>query len=152
MDRIATRPHPLESQTGQPLKAKPCQCENPLADPRDLCCVWCGHQVGGVPLPVGPRRSHLDARDAGEAPPPQRRTVTILGLDVLPLPNGYTPLEATAVIKALDEEGCVSLLIRSTDGLNAWESLGMLDAAVATTRDSLVSVFEDEGPEEDEDE
>jgi hypothetical protein len=88
-----------------------------------------------VPCRAAVHRSRRS--NAGQAPPLQRRTVTILGLDVLPLPNGYTPLEATAVIKALDEEGCVSLLIRSTDGLNAWESLGMLDAAVATTRPSL---------------
>lgn len=74
---------------------------------------------------------------------------TVLGLDVLSLPEGFTPLEAVSVIKALDEEGRVSLLMRSTEGLNSWESLGMLAAAAAVTREGLVSVFEDEGRDEE---
>lgn len=73
----------------------------------------------------------------------------MLGLDVLSLPEGFTPLEAVSVIKALDEEGRVSLLMRSTEGLNSWESLGMLAAAAAVTREGLVSVFEDEGRDEE---
>lgn len=79
-------------------------------------------------------------------------TSTLMGLDVLELPEGFVPLEAVAVIKALDEESRVSLLMRSTDGLNAWESLGMLDAACATTRDGLVSSFESDDIDNDDEE
>jgi hypothetical protein len=42
--------------------------------------------------------------------------VTIFGLDAMALPESYTPLESIAVIKALDETGQVSLLIRSPTG------------------------------------
>ena len=76
----------------------------------------------------------------------------IFGLDALELPEGYTPLEAVSVIKALDEEGRVSLLMRQTDGLNAWEALGMLEAGSTVTRDGLAAAFEDESPDEGEDE
>jgi hypothetical protein len=73
MDAIATRPHPLDSQIGHPLKAKPCECDNPLADPRELCCVWCGRQVGGVPLPSG-RGSAKSATAPADRPAKKRRS------------------------------------------------------------------------------
>lgn len=41
-------------------------------------------------------------------------------------PPGWTPLEAVAVIKALDDEGKVRLFSRSTATLNSWEEGGML--------------------------
>jgi hypothetical protein len=63
--------------------------------------------------------------------------VSIFGLDAMALPESYTPLESIAVIKALDETGQVSLLIRSTDGLNTWEQIGMLDTAITVTREGL---------------
>lgn len=75
--------------------------------------------------------------------------VSAFGLDLLPLPDGYTPLEAVCVVKALDEDGSVALLVRSTDSLNAWESLGMLDVAADTTRAGLTASSEDEGEEDD---
>lgn len=52
MNTLATRPRPHDKQTGNPLKAKPCGCSLPLADPREMTCHYCGHQVGGVPLPA----------------------------------------------------------------------------------------------------
>lgn len=30
----------------------PCECDNPVGDPRELTCLYCGHQIGGVPLPT----------------------------------------------------------------------------------------------------
>jgi hypothetical protein len=49
--KTATRPHPSHAQLGTPLKAKPCGCPNPVGDPREMTCILCGHQIGGVPLP-----------------------------------------------------------------------------------------------------
>lgn len=72
----------------------------------------------------------------------------IFGLDAQELPEGYTPLEATAVVKALDETGGVSLVVRSTSSLNAWESLGMLDAAAASARADIVAAFDEESGDE----
>ncbi len=46
-----------------------------------------------------------------------------------PLPDGWTPLEAVAVIKCLDEDGDPTLYLAATEALSSWESLGMLTAA-----------------------
>jgi hypothetical protein len=105
------------------------------------------------PAAIGPRqreeRDRAGRPSRQEAPLVQRGTVTIFGLDAMALPESYTPLESIAVIKALDETGQVSLLIRSTDGLNTWEQIGMLDTAMTVTREGLCKTFEDE-TEEDE--
>lgn len=58
-----------------------------------------------------------------------------------PLPEGWTPLEATAVLKCLDEEGDVVYYIATTEGLLLVEQLGMLTAAAATTTEDLNRAF-----------
>lgn len=73
----------------------------------------------------------------------------LLGLPVLDLPEGFVALEATAVIKCLDEDGAVALTVRSTNSLSSWESLGMLRAAARTTEDELAAGFVDESEDDD---
>lgn len=35
-----------------PLTARPCTCDDePAGDPREMTCIRCGRQIGGVPLP-----------------------------------------------------------------------------------------------------
>lgn len=45
------------------------------------------------------------------------------------LPDQWTPLEALALVKCLDENGVVQLYLATTGGLTTWEALGMLTAA-----------------------
>lgn len=68
----------------------------------------------------------------------------IYGLTAKDLPEGWTPLEATCIIKCLTESGGVALATRSTDGLYTWDRIGMLRAALLTDEDALKGAFESE--------
>lgn len=65
--------------------------------------------------------------------------MTIFGLEPSePMHDGWTPLEATAVVKCLDEDGNLVFAIRSTETLTDWEAFAMLElAARAQARDVL---------------
>lgn len=65
----------------------------------------------------------------------------IYGLETRPLPEGYIPLEAVAVIKCLDAEGEPVLLTRSTD-MRIWDSVGMLTVALDQDRQSAIRAYE----------
>jgi hypothetical protein len=52
-------------------------------------------------------------------------------------PEAWTPLEATVIVKALDEGGVVRIFNRSTPGLNSWEEAGMLTWALDSVRRDL---------------
>ena len=65
----------------------------------------------------------------------------ICGLTVRPLPEGWTPLEAVAVVKCLDQDGRTALVVRATDGLCTWDRIGMLRAAVVTNEADLAAEF-----------
>lgn len=41
--------------------------------------------------------------------------------------EGFTPFEAVTILKGFDAEGCLSLVILTSDGIPAWELLGMAD-------------------------
>lgn len=76
----------------------------------------------------------------------------VYGLNVKPMPDGWTPLEAFVVLKCLDEDGEVALLTRATEGVRAWDSVGMLTAALDTERDNLRAGFiPDDGEDEQSD-
>ncbi len=60
------------------------------------------------------------------------------------LPENWTPLEAVAVIKCLDEEGLPSFCIRSTEGLSGWESFGLLELAAKSQAKDIIDAFEDD--------
>lgn len=54
----------------------------------------------------------------------------IFGMNVQDgLPDKATPIDGIAIVKYLDEEGVVSWLISSTEGLSDMEALGLLTAA-----------------------
>jgi hypothetical protein len=59
------------------------------------------------------------------------------------LPDGWTPLEATVVYKALDELGIVRLGHSSTAAVSGWEVAGMLLWALDGTRDDLREATDD---------
>lgn len=77
--------------------------------------------------------------------------MSIYGLEAEAMPDGWTPLEAFAVVKCLDEDGDVALLARSTDGVRAWDAVGMLTAALDTQRDQLGKNFIPSDEEDGED-
>ena len=54
---------------------------------------------------------------------------TAYGLDIQDLPDDWTPLELITVIRCLDEQGCERAVMRSTDGLQDWEIVGLLRTA-----------------------
>ena len=67
----------------------------------------------------------------------------VLGLEVESLPENWTPLEAVAVVKALDADGVLRLLVRPTRGVTAWEAVGMLTVAVDGQRADIIESLED---------
>lgn len=74
----------------------------------------------------------------------------IFGLEpVKSLPPNYTPLEAVAIVKCLDEDGDLALSIRTTGGLTIWELVGMLTAAADTARRDCEELFEVDEPDEE---
>ena len=70
--------------------------------------------------------------------------MNILGMELTDLPDEYTALEAVMLIKALDEDGIVRLLVRYTPSLNVWEAVGMLTAAAHTELDAMSNGFEND--------
>ena len=63
--------------------------------------------------------------------------MSVFGLELPALPEGWTPIEAAVVVKALDTNGVVRACMRYTPGLNTWEGLGMHEAALVGLRHDL---------------
>lgn len=74
---------------------------------------------------------------------------TVFGLEVLPLPEHWTPLEAFVVVKALDADGREALVQRHTHDMTAWNAAGMLTAALEVQRVQLRVGFIDVDQEDD---
>lgn len=80
---------------------------------------------------------------------------TVFGLDLPPLEPEHIPLEAVVLIKCLDEDGEPTIEIRSTDGLNSWDRIGMLTVALDVTREQAASCWrptDDDDDDDDDDE
>jgi hypothetical protein len=69
-------------------------------------------------------------------------STTVYGLEIEQLPENTTPFEAVVVIKVLGADGSPELWTRTTDGLNSWERLGMLEIAAYSTKRTLQDGFE----------
>lgn len=68
----------------------------------------------------------------------------IFGLEPsVPLPDNIVPLEAIAIVKALDEDGDLVVYIRVTKSLKDMEALGLLDGAHALQQAAVVRDFEE---------
>jgi len=70
-------------------------------------------------------------------------------MDTGEMPEGWIPVDAVAVIKALDEEGQQMYLIRSTSTLSDMEMVGMLTTAKDLQVAEINSHFIDEAEEEE---
>jgi hypothetical protein len=74
----------------------------------------------------------------------------IFGLETTDnLPENWTPLDAVAIVKCLDENGNLSFVIRSTRTLSDWECFGLLEIAARTQANSILVNIEDDREEED---
>ena len=70
----------------------------------------------------------------------------LAGLQLHPLPEGWTPLEGIALVKCLDQEGHPLWAFRTTAGLNDEELLGALTVRTDLLRKDLLEAFSDEEP------
>ena len=71
--------------------------------------------------------------------------MTIFGLETTePMPSHWTPLEAVAVVKALDENGDLAFVIRSTASLTDWECFALLQLAAKQQERGILDEFEND--------
>jgi hypothetical protein len=58
------------------------------------------------------------------------------------LPARWTPLDAVAVVKCLDEDGDLAFCVRATGTLSTWECYALLALAADVQRQEVVDSFE----------
>lgn len=63
------------------------------------------------------------------------------GVEFPDWPEGYTPIEGAVIVKALDPDAVVRLVVRYSSGITSWEALGMLEACALTVRGDLADAF-----------
>jgi len=68
------------------------------------------------------------------------------GLRILPLPEGWTPVDTVSMVKCLDEDGQVMWSVRSTPGMSMEEVLGALISRTDLLRKAILADYE---PEDD---
>lgn len=69
------------------------------------------------------------------------------GFKLHPLEDGWTPLHAFVLVKALDDDGDSRWTFRTSEKLNLEELLGALTVQVDILRDKLMELWdEDEDP------
>lgn len=65
------------------------------------------------------------------------------GVEIHSLPEGWTPVEAFVLVKAIDEEGVSTWSYRTSNPLNREELLGALMVQCRLLTDELVEEFSD---------
>ncbi|HZC99122.1 MAG TPA: hypothetical protein VFA46_02690 [Actinomycetes bacterium] len=70
----------------------------------------------------------------------------LAGLQLHPLPEGWTPLEGIVLVKCLDQEGHPVWAFRTTGDLNDEELLGALTVRTDLLRKELLEAFIEEEP------
>ncbi|RJQ67610.1 hypothetical protein D5S17_33510 [Pseudonocardiaceae bacterium YIM PH 21723] len=73
------------------------------------------------------------------------------GLELQPLPEGWTPLEALTVIKCLDAEGEARWCTRWTTGINSEELLGVMVFQTELLKHDMLADWDEEDDDEDDD-
>lgn len=78
----------------------------------------------------------------------------VYGLPVTALPDGFIPLSAVVVLRALDQDGDEALVVGTTSDLRTWDAVGMLRCGLVGQEDHLLgywrSADEDENAEDSE--
>lgn len=72
-------------------------------------------------------------------------------LEVTPIPDSYVPLSCFIMVKALDEDGDVTWIRRSTKDLTQVEELGAIHAARVILEKQIMDNFIPYSEEEDND-
>jgi hypothetical protein len=70
------------------------------------------------------------------------------GIELYPLPEGWTPMEALTVIKCLDADGNPTWCTRRTAGINDEELLGAMTLQVALLKRDILADWEDDPDDE----
>ncbi|MCO1580893.1 MULTISPECIES: hypothetical protein [unclassified Crossiella] len=70
------------------------------------------------------------------------------GLELFPLPDGWTPIEALAVVKCLDASGTPTWCTRRTAGINDEELLGTMVLQSELLKRDILSDWEDDGDDD----
>lgn len=70
---------------------------------------------------------------------------TICGVEVLDIPEEAVAVEVIVLIKALDEDGDPSVYTRTSEGLSAFEAVGMLQLELDRRRDLMLDAFRADG-------
>lgn len=74
---------------------------------------------------------------------------TICGVEVLDIPEEAVAVEVIVLIKALDEDGDPSVYTRTSEGLSAFEAVGMLQLELDRRRDLMLDAFRADGDGDD---
>ena len=78
-----------------------------------------------------------------DSDPPRKSIAEVLpGLEIHPLEDRWTPIEAFVLIKCLDESGVSSWAYRTTNQLNREELLGALIVHAGLIKQELVDEWE----------
>lgn len=64
------------------------------------------------------------------------------------LPENWTPIDAVAVVKCLNEDGELTFMISSTETLSDWECYGLLEIAAKSQENAILQNLEDNGEED----
>lgn len=73
---------------------------------------------------------------------------TAFGLDVGGLSPGQIPLECVALVKVLNTDGQTGVLMRRTEEISGWETLGIVTMAKDLVSKELLDQWEPEKPAE----
>lgn len=78
-------------------------------------------------------------------------TPTAYGLEIAPLDEATIPLEVIALVKGLDVDGDPCITVRFTEGLNAWDRVGILTIALDRAREDACSAWVGDEDEDEDD-
>jgi hypothetical protein len=65
------------------------------------------------------------------------------GLSFLPLPSGWTPVDAIVMVKCIDEEGHPTWAYRTTESINDEELLGALTVRLELQKQKVLQDYVD---------
>lgn len=78
-------------------------------------------------------------------------TISIAGIDLEDVPEGWSPFGVAAVFKCLDEEGKPRICLRVNDnGWSMWELIGALETFAISLQNDLQDALEDDDSEPEE--
>ncbi|SDM96965.1 hypothetical protein [Allokutzneria albata] len=71
------------------------------------------------------------------------------GVELFPLPKGWTPVEALTVVKCMDPNGQMTWCTRRTSGINDEEMLGSMMLQIELLKRDMLADWENDGDDDD---